>query len=166
MISMRAPTLADLEYCASHMRASDWQEIVNVVPHGVDHPLTLARHINGLIGRGNFSMCCAFQDRPVVCLGWTELHPGVFEAWAFGTDEFPKVSTELTKFVRRQLRPSLLSNLGVHRMQAISRFDHHDAHRWLRVLGFKPESVLKFYGRDGSDYVMFRATRSDIQCAL
>lgn len=148
------------------MRKDDWREISNVVPKSFAHPLMLAKRVNESIARGDFAMCCALDDRPVCCLGWAELHPGVLEAWAYGTDEFPKVSTELTKFVKRQLRPSLLGQLGIHRMQAISRSDHVKAHRWLGVLGFVKESVLSAYGSDGADYIMFRASRGDFSHVL
>ncbi len=160
---MRLPTLADLEYCAMQMREDDKREIYNVVPHGFQNPLALAKRVNESIARGDFALCCALDDRPVCCLGWAELHPGVLEAWAYATDEFPRVSTELTKFVKRQLRPSLLGHLGIHRMQAISRHDHVKAHRWLGVLGFRKEATLNAYGSDGADYFMFRASRGDFR---
>ena len=162
----RSPTLADIERVAMKMREDDRREIYNVIPGDYANPFALSKFLKGVLDRGNFGCCaCLDENTPVCVLGWTELHPGVMEAWAFATDDFSKLSTPLTKFVRQQLRPSLLSNLGIHRMQAISRHDHVQAHRWLAVLGFRQEAVLKHYGRDGSDYFMFRATRSDSQCA-
>ena len=67
----------------------------------------------------------------------------------------------LTRYGKRVLRPFILAR-GAHRLQCESRIDHVEAHKWLSVMGAKPDGLLSGYGRDGSDYVMFSWRRDNV----
>lgn len=93
--------------------------------------------------------------RPAAVIGVSpKPWPGVWDAWAYGTDDLPKVSLSLTKYALRTLKPYLLTR-GAHRLEAASRINHAEAHSWLRALGARDEGILHKFGRDGADYAMF-----------
>jgi hypothetical protein len=50
-------------------------------------------------------------------------------------------------------------NAGAHRGQCISPADHLDTHRWLRWLGAKEEAMLRKYGKNGEDALLFAWTK-------
>jgi hypothetical protein len=147
-------TLTAVEYVCLNMREIDRAEVFGMRAH--DDALILAREIVAVAPYGKVGVA-AHEGRPAAIVGVTPLWPGVWSAWAFGTDEWDRVAIELTRYALRVLRPFILER-GAHRMQCESRIDHVEAHRWLELLGARPESILRRYGRDGSDYVQFAWT--------
>ena len=133
------------------MREKDKAEIYNLRSH--NNPLALAGEVCGAASMGKAAIA-DIAGHPVALIGITPLWPGVWTAWAFGTDDFDRVALSLTRYAIKTLKP-LLASRGAHRLQCESRADHIKAHHWLTAMGAKPESVLKRYGRDGSDYIMF-----------
>jgi hypothetical protein len=87
--------------------------------------------------------------------------PGVWDAWAYGTDHLPRRVLEITKYALNELKPFILSR-GAHRLECQSRLDHHQAHSWLRSLGARDEGILRGYGKDGADYVSFAWRKDDV----
>lgn len=146
------PTRNGIEFIACNMRAIDALEVYGLLPF--NNPFLLAKHTIDLVNGGGFGVMACIGERPAAVLGFTELTPRVLTAWAFGTDEFRIVSMQLTKFVMRSLRPALLAS-PAHRLQADSRFDHVEAHEWLKVLGFREEGMIHRLGKDGADYIRF-----------
>lgn len=151
-VTLAAVTLPAVEYIACRMRAADEREIYGLLPH--NNPFLLARYIVDLVNAGGFGVVACLGERPVAALGFIERHPRCLSAWAFATDEFPRVAKTLTKFVLTELRPALIAS-PAHRLEADSRFDHLQAHAWLKVLGFREEGILHRFGKDGADYIRF-----------
>lgn len=135
---------------ALRMRERDREEIYNL--RFDDNPFTL---VNDVMAQRNFSWVAWHAGRPAAAFGGAPTHPGVWKMYAFGTDDFERVARGLTRFAARAVIPELFGALGAHRLQADSHVKHETAHRWLRRLGAKVESVRKAYGRDGSDYLHF-----------
>lgn len=150
-VSLVDPTLSGIEFIACNMRSADEREIYGLMPF--NNPFLLAKHTLASMERG-FGVMALLGERPVAVLGFTELTPRVLTAWAYATDEFPRVAFHLTRFVLKSLRPALLAS-PAHRLQADSRFDHVEAHNWLRVLGFRVEGRVHQLGKDGADYIRF-----------
>lgn len=140
-----------VEYLTFNMREIDAREIYGMRGH--DDPLLLAKEV---VLAATYGKAAIATDRgiPSGIIGVSPLWPGVWSAWSFGTDNWPKAVLQLSRFALRELRPFLL-NRGVHRLQCESRIDHSDAHRWLSSMGAQREGILKGYGKDGADYVMF-----------
>lgn len=44
---------------------------------------------------------------------------------------------------------------SIHRFEVHIKSDYLDGHRWASLLGFKAEAVLKQFGPDKSDYILF-----------
>jgi len=94
-------------------------------------------------------------DGEPVCIGGTlEVWPGVVSLLFFGTDDWPLIGRGMTRWIKRELFPRYL-NSGVHRIQAISHGQHHDAHKWLRTLGLKEEARFERFGKGGEMFIQF-----------
>lgn len=144
-------SLAAVEYLAINMRAIDAAEVYGMRGH--DNPHILAHEVILAASYGKAGIV-EHNGRPCGIVGVSPMWPGVWSAWAFGTDDWPKAIVRLTRFSRQVLRPFIIER-GAHRLQCESRVDHHDAHRWLMAMGAKPDGLLQGYGRDGSDYIIF-----------
>ena len=134
------------------MRERDAAEIYGMRPH--DNPLQLAYEANHMIrnmGRGKISW---HQGKPAGVAAFTESWPGMWEAWMFGTDDFKKSLFPLMRWVRSEANEILTVCKG-NRLQCDSRADYEDSHDLIRSLGGKEETVLRRYGKDGSDYKRF-----------
>jgi hypothetical protein len=141
-----------------NMRQADALEIFGLRGH--DDPALLAKEVVLAATYGKAAIA-THDGIPAALIGVSPLWPGVWSAWSFGTDQWASCAIELTRYAVRVLRPYLLDR-GAHRLQCESRIDHSDAHRWLSALGARPEGVLRGYGRDGADYVMFSWRRDDV----
>ena len=60
----------------------------------------------------------------------------------------------MTKLIVRHIVP-MLWEVGAHRLEARSMEGHHDAQRWLEVIGARREGTLKGYGREGQDFHVY-----------
>lgn len=144
-----------LEYIALHLRECDAREV-----HGIrwdDDPMMLAMQSASLLADGH-GRVVYYRGRPAAVIGVVELHPGVWQGWAYGTEDFARVVPRLTRLVRNELRAYVV-NKGGHRLEVFSRFDHWAAHRWLERLGAVREGLMRGFGKDGADYVRFAWTK-------
>jgi len=144
----------DLLYIARHMREIDRSEIFGM--RWDDDPDKVAGEtLQAVMAAGTCKLF--YADNPAAVLGAVERHPGVWNAFAYGTDEWPKVIRRLSVYAKTVFAPWLFAR--AHRIEAQSRFDHVTAHRWLEWLGAERESTLRGYGRDGSDYFNYAWTK-------
>jgi len=95
----------------------------------------------------------ALDGAPVVIGGISIAHPGLGVFWMWATDEFRRVVKTAARIGR--IFKASVHKAGVHRIQAISRADYHDAHQWIRFFGLREEARLRAYGADGADYIVF-----------
>ena len=144
--------LPDVEYVALNMRACDAVEIYNVRLD--DNPITLAAETVAVTDYYGIGRVFHHRGRPAVVMGAIERHPGVWAAYAFGTDEFLRVIGPVTRWARCGLRDYLIYQKA-HRLEVFTRHDHYQAHRWLERIGAEPESMMTRYGRDRSDYLCY-----------
>lgn len=98
---------------------------------------------------------CASLERPIAMGGVTEMWPGVWCGWALATNEFPRIAAPLTRWVRRKAMPAI-KRAGAHRLEVRSIESHTQSHRWLEILGFEREAVLRGYGRSQENFVVYR----------
>lgn len=153
---MKPITRADLDYICLKMRDSDKAEILGI--RGYDNPLLIARETVYAASMGKAAIAY-HNGRPAAVIGVSpKPWPHVWDAWAYGTDDLPKVVLSLTRYALTVLKPYLLRN-HAHRLEAPSRIDHLQAHSWLRAMGARDEAILRHYGRDGADYCLFSWTK-------
>lgn len=97
------------------------------------------------------------DDKPVCIFGVATRTPGVGQGWLVGTDDIGKAGVEVAHACRKVIRG--LFNADVHRIQAYSASFHTHAHQWLELIGFKRESVMHKFGKDGSDFYCYAVTK-------
>lgn len=148
-MTLAKPSFEDLLYVASHMRADDKMEVF--ATRWNDDPAALAADaMNPVLTPFAW---IASKENPIAAIGAYPAWPGVWNIWMFATDEFPKISLSLSKFVKRRFMPRL-KEVG-HRGQCYSHEDHHNAHRWLEAMGGEREGTLKAFGKDGKDFHIY-----------
>lgn len=141
-------TREHIDYVVEHIRPIDAREIEATMFDGVP----LADHVDVNSGAGY-----TVFDRdgnPAAIGGIGMVSPGVAQAWMFGTPRLPEARIALTRQTRRLIRATFDSGQA-HRVQALSASFHHEAHRWLRRLGFSVEQRLGWYGQNREDFLMF-----------
>lgn len=143
---------SSLEYICLHLRERDKREIYGIRNH--DNPIRLAWEAHHMLtsqGRGKI----AWHDgKPVAVLGFVESWPGMWDAIAFGTDEFPQVAFELMRYGRKEAA-QILKDVGGRRLQADAHIENIDGHKFIEALGGKAEFDMRLFGKDGSTYRRF-----------
>lgn len=150
-------TVEGVAHIARNLRAADAREL-GAQRWDMD-PDSLAREVRDYYGP--YKWVVERAGVPIAAVGAVAVHPGVWSAWMFATDDFHKIGLYLTRFVRQRMIPSLV-RLGAHRCDARSIDGHDHAHRWLRALGAVEEARLLRYGRNGEDFIVFRWDRPDV----
>lgn len=150
----------ELYFIASHMRECDREEIF--ATRWSDCPRILANDCATVAGLPtSMTLTTRYNDRPAAVCGAVETWPGVWDVWAFGTDDFDKVAIGVTKWVHRVLIPNLLAR-GLRRAHCRSLFTHYRAHNWLRSFGAEDEVLLKNWGKNGEDFILFEWYREKL----
>lgn len=153
---VRPINIKDAAFVAENMREWDRREIF--ATHWRDEgPFGVARDA---VACGDFGWILG-RDKPIATIGAYPMHPHVWSVYMFATDDFRQIRISATKFARRVIIPALVA-ADFRRAQCLSMEGHTDSHRWLEALGAKRESVLREYGRDGEDFVMFSLSRDDV----
>ena len=95
-----------------------------------------------------------YQEKIAACWGFAQVVPGVYEAWCLGSQLFnkhPIATTRTAKFVIEWGA----KYLAAHRIQITVRGDNQVAKNWASVLQFNYEGLMKQFGHDKADYVMY-----------
>ena len=90
----------------------------------------------------------------VACCGVRILWEGVGEAWLVFSGGVEGHTIEATKIIRRYLR-RIIEDQKLRRVQAFTSVNAPKSARYLEVLGFEKEGVLRKLGRDGSDHYCY-----------
>ena len=153
-VELRAePSFADMLHIAQNMRDRDREEIF-ATRYGND-PEDVARDA---VASGAFRWGAYLDGRPVAAVGAFPRWPNVWTAWAFGTDEWPRVVLSMSKHVRRFMIPGIYRS-GAIRVDATAMASHADARAWLTAMGAVPEKILDNYGKNGQAFVCYVWTR-------
>lgn len=145
--------LGSLEFICLHLRDQDKREIYNIRDH--DNPIQLAWETHYLLTERGIGAIAWWRGRPAAMIGLVRAWPMVWEAVAYGTDDWRSVAVDLMRWGRGRVRQILQSGEG-HRLQAHSHTQNHDAHKFLQALGARQEGPPEpLYGKDGSPYLKF-----------
>jgi hypothetical protein len=165
MIELMPVTEMGLYFIACNLRAMDREEIF--ATRWDNDPSALVDECLFVLKRpSSFAVMAAFGGKiplPIAVLGAVEQWPGVWDVWAFGTEDFFRVGFILTRYVRKTLIPTLLAK-GARRAHCRSLASHKAAHQWLRALGATEdcERRLKSWGKNGEDFILFEWHRADM----
>lgn len=143
-----------VEYLAINMRDCDRREVFGIWPH--DEELRFAAEVTHILRNKGRSKIAYYNGRPAALFGFScHLKPNVYDVWMMGTDNFDKAIFPLMRWCRKEAN-DILSIENAHRLQAQSRADHTEAHKLIRAMGGIEECRLEKWGKDGSDYLMFK----------
>ena len=139
-------------YVASHMR--DWDKKEIFATRWTDDPADVAA---SCVAAGAFSWVASLE-RPICAIGGAPMWPGVWSMWMFATDEWPIISTSVTKFVRRVMLPKLWA-VGAHRLECRA-MEGHPSGNWLKFFGAEREGPLVKYGKDQKTFYTYAIIRN------
>jgi hypothetical protein len=107
-----------------------------------------------MIGKG-FTWLALLDGMPVAVYGATCTWPGVWSAFAFGTDLYSSVIYSLTRHCRRFIVPALTEH-GAHLVQCFVQADYQEARQWIRMAfpGAEEECVIRGFGKAGESFVL------------
>lgn len=151
----------DLLYIARNMRPEDRDEIY--ATRWSEDPNQLVDDCMSVASLPTSHTAMMGLERPIAVIGAVEPWPGCWDVWLFATEEFPLIAFSMTKYVRKVFIPALLER-GMKRAHCRSIVGHTKNHAWLRENGanLEHERVLKSWGKDGEDFVMFTWFRDDL----
>lgn len=160
MASLGPVTRETLAHIVPRLRAADEKEIFSLRWNCDDGTLDRDRFVEDIAAMPGLAWTAHARDgEPVAVIGARPLWPGVWGAYAFGTDRWREVALTLTKVALRRMAPTLIEDMGAHLAFCYAQADHTQARAWLERIGFKAEFTVPQMGRDRSDYV-FHARRA------
>lgn len=89
-------------------------------------------------------------DRVIACAGLAETHPRYATAWALFGEGKGAGMVAITRSILRVLEVG-----GYARVDMLVRNSFDRAHDFARLLRFEPEGLLRRYGADGSDFMLY-----------
>lgn len=90
-------------------------------------------------------------ERVIGCAGFAMLWPGRASAWCFLASRLPRaIWPALHRGVAARL--AQVPALGVHRVECEVAHGFLAGHRWVRLLGFEHEGLMRAYGPDRRDF--------------
>ncbi len=135
---------------AHRMRAADRREIYASRWREDDDVLT-----REVVQLSRFGAVAALDGgTPVAAMGVCPLWPGVWTAWMFATDDWPKIARAMTRWARRTLMPAVAAT-GAHRVECRSIEGHDLAHRWLDHLGAVREAEMPDCGKRRETFYLY-----------
>lgn len=148
------PSLIDFLQVLSRLPADEIEQIeaFSGAPFNVEKVAALYS-----LREGPKWVLCA-DNRPIAIAGFDMIRPGVWQDWMFST---PEAWTDhwrtVTKHVRRVMEVMLRED--AHRLQCVSLASRTAAHKWYGVLKLEREGVLRDYGVNREDAIMFSRVR-------
>jgi hypothetical protein len=147
-VELVRPVLEDVQYIARNMRERDRAEIF--ATRWDDDPDALAASAMEVPGS---LWVVSKGGTPVALFGARPMWPGVWCAYAFGTDHWPEVVLTMTRHIMRFIIPSLTPR--AHLVVAFCHEDHVSSMRWLRRMGAEPVSPMLYeWGRERENFVL------------
>lgn len=108
-----------------------------------------------LVAIGETGICCTclIDGAILAIVGFFEKWPGVIQVFVIPSIHVPRAPKSFVKYVKAAL-DRLATDFNYHRLQTESKADEQ-TDKWMRVLGFECEGVLKSYSSAKEDYKMW-----------
>lgn len=90
----------------------------------------------------------------ILCGGAKIVMPGMGEAWTYFSEDIHSHALAVHRIVKKMLQ-FIIDEHKLRRIQAISKETVPDAGRWLEALGFQKEGVLRKFGPEGDNFVLY-----------
>jgi hypothetical protein len=146
-----------LRYVVTHMRERDHAEIYAL--RWDEDPEKLVQEMLPVTR----AMCWVWERDgvPVSVQGAVPSRPGVWQVFAFGTDDWPRVVLDMTRLARRFIVPALL-RAGFRRCECRALASHVDSRKWIVSLGAHEEAVLEAFGNKGETFISYVWRPADV----
>ena len=108
-------------------------------------------------GSHEHSYSALYQGEIACCWGAYPIWDGVAEGWLLTSYQVETSPITITRGALRYFN-IIYSDMQLHRLQIVVDCRNTIAMRWARALKFAEEGVLRGYGPDGADHVMFART--------
>jgi hypothetical protein len=160
-VEIRHATLRDLCYTAATAREIDKKELLHSGPRTLQQAGAMTFYLVHAVGGAAY--CVTVDGNPEFVFGFarqSEYMPWLFSGWAWGSEKTNLCMPKIASWAHDHLL-DVLDVLGAERIEARSIHDHHDAHRWLEWMGFKLETKLPGWGKDGELFYLFAWVKSE-----
>lgn len=148
---------AHLQYLCERMRPDEIEQYIALTQHDTFNPDLVALTFMNMPG---LKFTLIDDDCLPVCAGgYHEVLPGIWQSWMVGTmDGWEKHWRSITKGSRWLMDG--LFQMGARRLQTTALASRAHALQWYeRSLGMQREGVMRGYGRNGEDVVMYGRVR-------
>lgn len=153
MIQLERPTMTDLQAICAHASADDQREW-GATHFGGWNPELIATTC-GFYLEGVAHVFREADGTPYCASGFHVTAPGVARSWTIRTDGWKRHLRECVR-VSRFVIARLMESPDVRRLEA---WCPAWAVRWPESLGLEREAVLRQYGADGGDFVIWSKVR-------
>jgi len=144
-------TAEGLAYIVRNLRPRDRREIFAL--RWDDDEAQFVAHVYASAG-DLWRMWSIDGGEPVAVNGVVPVRPGVVIAGAFGTSRWRSVVKPMTRWSLDYVIP-ILRQAGYHRGEAYVLAENTDSRRWIELLGGEIEAVLKGFGRQREDFLLY-----------
>lgn len=142
----RHPKIDDLDKINLHPVYSHGGNYKEVAEQYLRLPLNIAYTILDPLGE------------PLAIAGGLFIYNKVMEIWTIVDKRVFDMPLYYAKAMK-SLLDSCFKNFDVNRLQVVIRADQPWALHWGKFLGFTKEGILRKYGQEGVDYIMFAKVR-------
>ena len=98
------------------------------------------------------------DDFPMAIFGFVNTSPGVYEMWSEVSDLARGHGFAAIRLVK-QILELAFKNLAMHRLQATCRADRDEYTRFLEIMGFEREGVLRQVTPNRKDLILYSMVR-------
>ena len=98
------------------------------------------------------------DDIPATIFGFVNTSPGVYELWAEASDTVRGHGFAVIRLVN-QIIELAFKNLEMHRLQATCRADREEYTRFMEIMGFEREGVLRQVTPNRKDLILYSMVR-------
>jgi|DEB0MinimDraft_10_1074344.scaffolds.fasta_scaffold44322_3 hypothetical protein len=93
------------------------------------------------------------NQKIIACMGLLNLSPWRGEVWSvmgkYSGDHMVCITREAKNMIEEA------QEHGVHRLESIVDMDFKEGHKWMTLLGFTPDGILRCYNQNKSDVLMY-----------
>lgn len=94
------------------------------------------------------------KGEPFAAMGITPATQGTVSLWLMSTDTVRSQIVALTRYLRANLVYKL-KTMNVSRAIVASINTHHEAHKWMQILGGKHLCPIPGFGKNGEDFELY-----------
>ncbi len=132
--------------------------MIKILPYDVEHfskiKLRACHAQEGIKAPEYVNAVTVFKDdSPIAIFGGIDILPGILQVWGLISDDVRKCPLGFHKAALHLLKAKFSG--GYRRVQMTVRSDFLCGWKWAKALGFQSEGIMRKYGPDGTDYILF-----------